>query len=352
MSYPMTEQQDKDKQEQAAVQVRESSERYREVLEAKTERYLQQLQDLEQRSQRPDAARERLLDEVTLLNDSILAACGDFERQAGVDAEVLAETRRKFREQTEIILGKSRFISHARTWPFGHQGDHQILEHAYRNTPMSEGIGWYLDRYCLNTTLSVAVRERKAMLLELLRQEMARKEGARVLDIACGSCRDVFELAPEINATGARFTCVDFDDQALQFSANRLVHAGLSDEQVVMRQYNALRMVNHQRNLREFGEQDAIYSVGFYDYLQDDLLVRLFSALRELLAPGGKLIASFKDCRMYGSQFYHWMVDWNGFAQRTAEQSRDLFRRAGIAPEAITEVRDRSGVILFFLVSK
>lgn len=350
MNYPTTEQQEK--HEQTAVQVRETSKRYREALEAKTERYVQQLQELEQRCQRPEAGREHLLDEITLLNDSILAACGEFERHADVDAEGLAEARRKFREQTEIVLGKSRFISHARTWPFGHPGDHQILEHAYRNTPMSEGIGWYLDRYCLNTTLSVAVRERKAMLTDLLRQELARKQGARVLDIACGSCRDVFELAPEINATGARFICVDFDDQALQFSANRLVHAGLSDEQVAMRQYNALRMVNHQRNLREFGEQDAIYSVGFFDYLQDDLLVKLFSSLRELLAPGGKLIASFKDCRMYSSQFYHWMVDWTGFAQRTVEESRDLFRRAGIAPEAITEVRDRSGVILFFLVSK
>jgi SAM-dependent methyltransferase len=333
--------------------VREATGRYGEQLAKRTEQFLQQMKQFREECHAVvGMEREALMDEITFACDGVLSACAEFEVAAGDDAVLLGEARNWFRERTQAVFADSRFITHARTWPFGYQGDFQILEHAYRNIPLSDGLGWYLDRYCLHTSLCIAVRERKTSLMELLREEMARKERARILDVACGSCRDVFELAPEITASGAVFTCVDFDPAALQFTANRMVHAGLNDEQVLLRQYNALRMVNPQRNRKEFGEQDVIYSVGFFDYLKDDLLIRLLSAMRELLAPGGRLIASFKDRNRYGTQFYHWMVDWDGFDQRTPEDCRNLLARAGMGPGSYREVRDRSGVILFFVITK
>ena len=52
----------------------------------------------------------------------------------------------------------------------------------------------------------------------------------------------------------------------------------------------------------EFGMQDIIYSVGFFDYLPDDFLVKLLSSLYMLLNPGGKLFAAFKDADRYQPQ--------------------------------------------------
>ncbi len=38
-----------------------------------------------------------------------------------------------------------------------------------------------------------------------------------------------------------------------------------------------------------------------------------------MLNPGGILITSFKDAARYRHQEYHWIVDWDGFLQRTEE---------------------------------
>ena len=339
--------------QKAAVQdceqrIQENSSAYEQAFDVRVQRYLDQLAALEKRCLLPGADRERILDEVTLLNDSMLEACAEYERASGADATALAAAKKSFRERTHAMLSKSYFISHARTWPRGYQGDYQMLEGVYRDMPLARGIGYYLDRYSLSTTLASAVRERRAALRGILRDEMARRHFPRVLDIACGSCREVFELAPEIGQSGATFTCVDFDSEALSFASNRIAHAGIDPDRVRFRQYNALRMISHQRNLSEFGMQDVIYSVGFFDYLQDDILIRLLKSLYELLVPGGLLITSFKDRRRYGSSYYHWMVEWDGFLQRTEEESRAILAKAGIPDDAVASFRDESQVIIFY----
>ena len=67
-------------------------------------------------------------------------------------------------------------------------------------------------------------------------------------------------------------------------------------------------MINHERNLKEFGQQDVIYSVGLFDYLDDDVLTRLLGTLYRLLSPGGRLITSFKDSRRYATFDNKWLL--------------------------------------------
>ena len=127
--------------------------------------------------------------------------------------------------------------------------------------------------------------------MNLLKDELISRSNLKVLDVACGSCREVFELAPEIKSSGAKFTCVDLDPAALDFALDRFAYAGLSEEHVELVQYNALRMFDLETAQTEFGMQDIIYSIGFFDYLPDDFLVKLLNSLYMLLNPGGKLIA-------------------------------------------------------------
>jgi cyclopropane fatty-acyl-phospholipid synthase-like methyltransferase len=105
-------------------------------------------------------------------------------------------------------------------------------------------------------------------------------------------------------------------------------------------------------NLKEFGMQDLIYSVGFFDYLPSDFLVNLFRSLYALLNPGGKLIASFKDASRYRYQEYHWVFDWDGFLQRTEQDFRNILSDAGIPDTKISESREDSGVIVFYVITK
>jgi hypothetical protein len=111
-------------------------------------------------------------------------------------------------------------------------------------------------------------------------------------------------------------------------------------------------MFDNETTLMEFGRQDIIYSVGFFDYLPDEFLIKLLSSLYNLLDHGGILIAAFKDAARYRSQEYHWILNWDGFLQRREEDFRNILSIAGIPNSAIKEEREESGIIIFYTISK
>jgi SAM-dependent methyltransferase len=223
---------------------------------------------------------------------------------------------------------------------------------AYKNTPLSDGMGYYLDRYMLSSSLAVGVRERIALLRDLLKEQLSSRPQAQVLDLACGSCREVFELAPEIKASGAKFTCVDLDEDALNFALDRFSHAGLTTDQIELRKYNALRIFDFESAIMEFGMQDVIYSVGYFDYLPDDFLIKLLDSLYRMLAPGGSLIAAFKDVNHYRPQVYHWLANWDGFLQRSEDDFERILEFTSIPAAAVRRRRVASGSILFYTAVK
>ena len=175
------------------------------LLRAQTADYIDRLKDFESRCAHPEADPKRLQAEIKFINECMLDACAEYERNES-DPFALKEAQVEFREKTNPILSKSYCINRTRIWPQGHQGDFYTLELAYKNTPLSEGIGYYLDRYMLSDGLADGVRERIFMLRALLKKELHARRNAKVLDVACGSCREVFELASDIIASGAKFT--------------------------------------------------------------------------------------------------------------------------------------------------
>jgi extracellular factor (EF) 3-hydroxypalmitic acid methyl ester biosynthesis protein len=332
--------------------VAEPQELYVDRLNRAIDEFNTRLKYIDRRSQDSTANPDELLIVTTKAIMEMSDACEAFEQKGAIDKAVLKQAQVSFREKTRELISKSYFMNRARTWPQGYAGDFETLEGIYRDLPKSDGVGYYLDRYFLATALPAAVRARKETLRGLIKDELGKRRSPGVLDLACGSCREVLELAPEIKESGAHFTCIDFDSAALDFAAGRLAFAGIPAEQVAFRKYNALKMIKHDRNVKEFGMQDVIYSVGFFDYLQDETLIALLASLYALLNPGGTLITSFKDCRRYRAQEYHWFVDWDGFLQRTEEDSREVLLRAGIPADSVTSVREASEVILFLSATK
>lgn len=334
-----------------ANDVRESRGIYELQINAAIEKFCQQLDYIDQRASEARANHDELFCLTARAIVEMKKSADIFETAAANDKTKILRARMALRNASSRFFSKS-FFNRGRTWPQGYPGDHVMIEFLYRNSPQSEGIGYYLDRYFLSTTLTVAVRERKDQLRELVRVEMAKRSGAKILDIACGSCREVFELAADIERTGAFITCVDNDSDALSFAASRLSFLGSVSNNTAFRSYNALKMVNNERNQRVFGPQDIIYSVGFFDYLGDEVLIRLLSALYELLTPHGALIASFKDSQNYSTFDTSWLLDWDAFVQRTEDDMWQLFDKAGIPRESLSTVTERSGVIRFFTARK
>jgi extracellular factor (EF) 3-hydroxypalmitic acid methyl ester biosynthesis protein len=324
------------------------------TLDEATETFNKRLRDIEKKCENPEGTSEEILKSIQFAFDDVLSACGDFEQEVK-DQDIIRDARIRFREKTNSLLSKGYLVNRSRTWPLGYQGDYKMLESIYRNTPLSEGIGYYLDLYFLNASLAIGVKNRLKKLKEVLSEELSKRNHLSVLNIACGSCREVFELANDIEKSGARFTCIDLDNNALAFSANRLSYTNIStvsSNQIELRKFNALRMFDYEMNISEFGMRDIIYSVGFFDYLPSEFLATMFAALYRQLNLEGKLIISFKDAERYKPQKYHWIGDWEGFLQRNEEDFRNILFDAGIPTSAITETRDDSGVIVFYLIEK
>ena len=340
-----------DVDQQGRLRVGEEQEYYTLLLGQAIERYLEGLRDVERRITQGLEDPDAMATEVAALNDGMLRLCAQFEQEVR-DEHAIKSTRSYFRKRTHSLLSKSYAINRCRTWPQGHQGDYLTLETAYRNNALSEGVGYYLDRYLLDSPLGHGVRGRIDRLAEMLTAELSGREGARVLDVACGSCRELQTIIPEIKRTGARFTCIDLDNAALNFAMDRLSAAELNPDQLAFVNYNALRLFDLEIAEAEFGAQDVIYSVGFFDYLPDEFLVKLLRSLYLLLRPGGSLIMAFKDADRYAPQVYHWLVDWDGFLQRRQPEIEQLLSSAEIPADALTATRDRSGSILFFTARK
>jgi SAM-dependent methyltransferase len=327
---------------------------YLKTLDQATDVFNRQLEDIEEKCLDERVNSYEIRKAIADAFNDICETCAAFENGI-TNKDTIREAQIRFRTKTDPILSKSYCLNRARTWPQGYQGDHKTLEGIYRNTPLSKGIGYYLDEHVLDFPLGIAVRNRIKRLEDILRDELQHRESPSVLNIACGSCREVFELASDIERSGARFTCIDLDDDALSFAANRLSFTAISpvtSDQVIFRKYNAVRMFDHEMNMNEFGLQDIIYSVGLYDYLPTDFLINLFRSLYRLIKPGGRLIVSFKDASRYRYQEYHWLVEWDGFLQRTEEDFKEILSKAGIPDSALSEMREESGIIIFYLASK
>ncbi|RLA86385.1 MAG: hypothetical protein DRG31_00325 [Deltaproteobacteria bacterium] len=296
-------------------------------------------------------SQEEMVSELGHYIYKIAHICREIEDLGICDEQSLQTLKKKVMEETEEVFQKSYLINYARKWPKGYPGDYRMLELVYRNTPVSTGIGRILDIIFLRATLAKAVRGRLKLLTEILRNEFMDRKSPKVLNIACGSSRELMDLVKEISASQAQITCIDFDEEALDFSSQRLAFTPIRDN-VIFRKYNAVRMVNHKRVLTDFGPQDVIYSTGLFDYLTDDLLVKLLNSLYNLLNPGGKLILAFKDANRYDTGVYHWIVNWSAFFQRTPYDISMLFEKAMIPRQNVLTMREPSGVIIFYVVER
>ena len=91
---------------------------------------------------------------------------------------------------------RSRFAERAYYKPKGYAGDFQMMEMIYTNRPQGDGrLGGLVDQWCLNTSAARAVRGRRSLLKKLLEQEAgllaSRQQTMRILNLACGSCREL-----------------------------------------------------------------------------------------------------------------------------------------------------------------
>ncbi len=286
------------------------------------------------------------------LCDEMKSCIRAYEGNGSTEQEVQL-AREAFRADTDEWFGKSYFAHRARTWPRGYPGDFETLEAIYHGYPVSkEGVGLYIDAYFLTRELAIAIRERRAKLEQILKDYMHKIDmSCGILNIACGSSRELLALFDELSHHEVPIKCIDLDKDALHYTQN-LVASKLEHIDIELEQYNALRMIDVKRNIEQFGMKSIIYSAGFFDYVHDKHLIKLLQALYSQVVEGGVLIIPFKDCQTYDPLDYQWFAQWHYFLLRTEQEHRALLEAAQIPTASIKSVREESGKIIFYIIEK
>ena len=288
------------------------------------------------------------------LNDKILKKADKLEGMVG-SSIILREIKRRFRLMVGGFAYQSVIVKRANDKPLGYPGDYELLEAIYNNQGVSEKIGHYFDKSFLSNKYAVAVTNRKEKMKIILKEFITTSSstGVRILNLACGSCREIKELLSSLDVHRKRiiFECVDQDGDALEFVKDSLgklpgnIEIKFSKENIL----DILNKPSYYSGL--IGKQDLVYSIGLADYLPDRILKKLIRFCFGLLHSGGRLIITHKDIDEYRPLDPDWFCDWT-FIPRNREKLFNLIKDSGIDNFSIALERDNSKIILFTIIGK
>ncbi len=303
-------------------------------------------------SQQEDHSRE-LQNELEHLNTTILLKGYSLGLLLS-DKPIMRSVRENFRSLVGTWAYKSRVMKRAFEKPRAYPGDFRMVDMIYQNCPVTQGVGKYFDTYFLNNPDAVAVRSRKGRLREMVRQFImsnTQKPSIKILDVACGSCREITELIAEIqNQNPLTLTCMDWDEEALDFSKDHLGNVPANIKVAFLKE-NLMDLINDGQGTQRVGEHDLIYSIGLTDYLPDTLLKKCLHFYSQLLPQGGKLIFTHKNQEKTFPQIpAEWFCDWESIPRSQTELT-DLLTKA--LPNFTLDVTtDDFGYILYFVLTR
>jgi len=251
---------------------------------------------------------------------------------------------------------QSDFVRHALEKPGGYPGDYETLEFIYNNRPTSKGFGYCADETFLANDYAKAVRNRKdkmkSILLSYLKSD---PKEAEILNIACGSSRDLRELFVENDfdlSGNVTFTLIDKSKDALNFSKDELSNPpkGIDFRFQNHSVYDYLKNPDTYREL--LGGKDMVYSIGLADYIPAEGFRDLIAFLYSLLKPGGRLIIAHKDSKNYHPLLPDWWADWS-FHLRDINDVVALAKSSGIENYELTiDQEDDTNIIFYMNIEK
>lgn len=221
--------------------------------------------------------------------------------------------------------------------PHGYAGDFDIMERIYTRHASPDPDLYRWDQFFHWQAACKAVCNRKTYFKDVMQRLQSAHPDARVLDVASGSCRDIYEYLEENPQSRLEFDCIDLDEKAIAY-ARKLIPS----PQVRLWQGNAFRHTFPSRHY------DVAWSAGLFDYLDDRRFFVLLRRLARTVKPGGELIiGNFTEPNQ--SRAYMEFGDWM-LIHRTEDQLLALAAQANIAHTEISIRQEPIGLNLFMHV--
>lgn len=176
-----------------------------------------------------------------------------------------------------VLSDPRTLVGHVRAWPHGYPGDFAILDRLHRNDRWAGAPLW--DAYVQEGAAGRAVRGRAGYFTARMTAETARRGRFRLLDLACGPCRDLPALYDRLGPLAPAIDAVDADAAALAHAA------------ALLGPRPGLRLIRADAfRYRPDRPHDVIWCAGLADYLSDRALTLLLRRCRGWAAPGAVII--------------------------------------------------------------
>ncbi len=206
--------------------------------------------------------------------------------------------------------------------PHGYAGDFEVIDKIYvrHHSPNPRLIRW--DAYFHSQHPSRAVRNRKTYFHNLLDRHYARGRPLRVLKLASGSGRGMFEWLSVHPNADVSFSCVELDPDAIMYAA-------------ALNQEFASKVRFEQKNVIRYRppmQFDLIWSAGLFDYFSDKVFQAVVRRLLPAVADGGELVIG-----NFAPRGRHPYMEFGGWAlhYRSAQELVSLAQGCGVAADAI-----------------
>jgi len=225
---------------------------------------------------------------------------------------------------------------HIKSKPYGYAGDFMIIDKIYREqiTADDRFVKW--DIFWNNHSAAKAVRNRKDYFIKTISERIAANKPLRLLNVASGPARDLFELYQTIPNESLSTTCVEADKTAINFAEN-------------LNKDNAKQVEFIHQNIFRFNTDkkfDIVWSAGLFDYFDDAIFTKLVRKFISWTKPGGEVIIGNFSTQNPSRNYMELVGDWF-LHHRSEQQLLQMAINAGADRENISIGAELEGVNLF-----
>jgi SAM-dependent methyltransferase len=226
--------------------------------------------------------------------------------------------------------------------PHGYPGDYEIIEKIYLEHTSNDPELRKWDLFFQLQKAPLAVRNRKQYFLNLLHElDNLDDTEKRVLNIASGPARDLFDFFSQKNDSSIFFDNVEFDPLAISYAKNLckdFLH------KIAFLHTNAFDFTSDKK-------YRLIWSAGLFDYLNDKKFIFLLNHLIPLLGDDGEMVIGNFSTHNPTQAYMEVIGNWR-LIHRTPEQLISLARACNFQEDDIHVGQEPEGVNLFLHVKR
>lgn len=243
------------------------------------------------------------------------------------------------------VLDESPLHRRMRRKPLGYAGDYLLLDGIHTRRVVEQGNARHWDELFHHYPGAQAVRQRAQVFAETchtLAHELHRP--ISVLDLGCGSAREVYNALQAEGPLIERLCLVDLDARALEYAQNLIGSLGAQAPVVEAERFNVLRL--------HVGDgHDLIWAAGLFDYLDDRVVVQLIRRLWRYQRPGGRIVFGNFHPRNPSRAAMELCGKWN-LIHRTEVELEAIAQRARVPADCVRVFAEPLGINLFCEIKK